>query len=259
MTPETALDHLAAIAARNPGLIVAVSGGVDSLTLATALGRSTPGLRVAHSVSPAVPPEATARVREMAAREGWTLLELDTGEFADPDYLANPANRCYFCKSNLYTRILARTGGPVASGTNLDDLGDYRPGLAAAAEAGVMHPFVEAGLAKPDVRALARHLGLPDIARLPAQPCLSSRVETGLPIRRADLAFIHHIETLVQGHVDGGDIRCRITAEGVRLELSALSTSMVHDLVALECAAEGRPFLGISPYRRGSAFLRDPT
>ena len=103
-----------------------------------------------HAVSPAVPPHATARVRAHAERHGWALTVADAGEFDDPRYRANPVDRCYFCKSNLYDRIRSVTEGTVASGTNLDDLGDYRPGLKAAAERGVVHPFVEAGIDKAD-------------------------------------------------------------------------------------------------------------
>ncbi len=140
-----------------PRLAIAVSGGVDSMTLAHAAHRiGLPDISVVHALSPAVPAEASARVREHAARFGWRLREVDAGEFADPSYRANPVNRCYFCKTNLYARIALVVTGPIASGANLDDLGDYRPGLTAAAEHGVRHPFVEAGMDKAAVRALAR-------------------------------------------------------------------------------------------------------
>ena len=113
-----------------------------------------------HAVSPAVPPEATERVRAFAAREGWRLTVLDAGEFADPAYRANPANRCFYCKTNLYGALAARTDATLLSGTNLDDLGDWRPGLKAAEEHGVRHPFVEAGIDKAGVRAIAASAGL---------------------------------------------------------------------------------------------------
>lgn len=259
MKPETALSALSELIDTMADLTIAVSGGVDSLTLATAMGRRRRGLLVVHSVSPAVPPDATERVRIHAGREGWTLREMDTGEFGDADYLRNPVNRCYFCKSNLYARIRSVTEGPVASGTNLDDLEDFRPGLTAAAEQGVIHPFVDVGMRKSDVRALAQHLGLPRIAKLPAQPCLSSRVETGIAIRRADLEFVNRVETLVRTVAGPGDVRCRITHDGVRLEFDGRETASLNDLVAAECAREDRPFLGIGRYRMGSAFLRTAT
>src|SRR6056297_3543080 len=98
-------DRLAEILRAQPDLAVAVSGGVDSLTLAHAVHRATGRAQVYHAVSPAVPREATERVRRHAAAPGWTLQIIEAGEFSDPDYLRNPVNRCYFCKANLYDRI----------------------------------------------------------------------------------------------------------------------------------------------------------
>ena len=233
-------------------LVVAVSGGVDSLTLATFAGRRR-DIEVAHAVSPAVPPEATARVEAFAKREGWRLRVLNAREFDDPAYLRNPLNRCYFCKANLYARIREASDATIASGANTDDLGDYRPGLTAAAERDVVHPYLDAGISKADLRALAADLGLGDVAALRAQPCLASRVETGIAIDARDLAFVHEIETLAAA---GGDVRCRITASGVRLETSAPLAAPVAAEVEARCGAAGRTFLGVSPYRRGSAFLR---
>src|SRR5262249_33153663 len=147
-----------------------------------------------HAVSPAVPAHATARVAAYAEREGWTLRMVDAGEFADPRYRANPVDRCYFCKTNLYARIRPLTDRVIAPGTHVDHLGDFRPGLRAAAEKDVVHPYVEAGIDKAAVRALARGLSLSDLAELPAQPCLSSRVETGIAIDADDLAFVDAME-----------------------------------------------------------------
>ncbi len=120
---------------------------------------------------------------------------LDAGEQADARYRANPVDRCYYCKTNLYARIREATPDAIASGTNRDDLDDFRPGLRAAAERDVVHPYVEAGIDKADVYALAASLGLDDLERLPAQPCLASRVETGIAIAPDDLAFIDAVET----------------------------------------------------------------
>ncbi len=257
-----ALEHM--LGACAPAA-VALSGGVDSMTLAVIAGRRL-GSDVAmyHAVSAAVPPAATARVRAYAERCGWQLILLDAGEFSDPNYLANPANRCFFCKANLYGTLAAQSDAQLLSGTNLDDLGDWRPGLEAAKRHAVRHPFVEAGIAKATVRALAASLGLHDLAELPAAPCLSSRVETGLAIQPGQLRLIDQAEQLVRASLKPETVRCRIRADGVVIELddSALARlSDADDQLTAQLAAlfaheaGGPPRFG--PYRRGSAFLRD--
>ncbi|MEZ4427325.1 MAG: hypothetical protein R3A51_06450 [Nannocystaceae bacterium] len=184
----------------------------------------------------------------------------DAGEFLRSRYRANPHDRCYFCKSNLYGRIRALTSGPVASGANTDDLGDYRPGLLAASEGGVVHPMIEAAMGKADVRALARHIGLPGIAELPAQPCLASRVETGIAIDADDLRFVERVERhLARIAGSRAVLRCRITAGGVVVEIGPecepLAAALSDGARAL-AAADGRSFAGLRSYRRGSMFVR---
>ncbi|MGR8918118.1 MAG: adenine nucleotide alpha hydrolase [Gammaproteobacteria bacterium] len=245
---------------------VAVSGGVDSMTLAHVAGREL-GADVVmyHAVSPAVPPAATARVQRQAARDGWQLEIVDAGEFVDERYLANPANRCLFCKQNLYGTIAARCRAQLLSGTNLDDLDDWRPGLEAAAAHGVRHPFVEAQMHKREVRALAHHCGLDDIAELPAAPCLSSRVETGIRIDARALGFVDRAETLVREALAATTVRCRVRADGIVIELddAAFAGAAADGLAALGAqlhtlaATRGldQP-VSFARYRRGSAFLR---
>jgi uncharacterized protein len=248
---------------RHPTLSIAVSGGVDSMTLAyVAHLHSNTAASMVHAVSPAVPGAATARVRDYARRFGWDLRELDAREFQDPNYVANPVNRCYFCKSNLYDRVREATVGTIASGTNLDDLGDFRPGLHAAAERDVAHPFVEAGLRKSDIYDLARQHGLNDLSALPAQPCLASRVETGIAIDPIDLGFIEEVEKRLSDWLPGAAaIRCRITRNGVRIECDPLPAGeQMIDLnrrLTLLCVEAGRNLDAVTPYRRGSAFLRN--
>ena len=195
-----------------------------------------------HAVSPAVPPEASARVEAYARREGWRLEVIDAGEFADPNYLQNPANRCFFCKTNLYGTIAARSSATICSGTNLDDLADWRPGLQAAEQHRVRHPYVEAGIDKATVRALATHLGLDDLAELPAAPCLSSRLETGLPVTAARLELVHAVERLIQQELMPRTVRCRLLLDGIAIQLDPDALARIeHDAYAGLRAAVERP------------------
>jgi uncharacterized protein len=265
MTP---LDRLNAALATIDRIAVAVSGGIDSLTLATAAHRARPGaVTMHHATSPAVPPEATERTRTLAAAEGWQLDVFDAGEFADPAYRANPVNRCFFCKTNLYGAVAHRTPHQIVSGTNLDDLGDYRPGLQAAEQHGVRHPLVEAGIDKRTVRALAVELGLGALSELPSAPCLSSRIETGIRIEAPVLAMVHRAETLVGARLSPRTVRCRVRAGGVVIELdqaalTAIEAAEAHwlraELQTLADAAGLRAPIGFAAYRTGSAFLRVP-
>ncbi|MEK0085829.1 adenine nucleotide alpha hydrolase [Benzoatithermus flavus] len=257
----SALDRLVAVLDRHGSLALAVSGGQDSMTLAHVAHRfAATKPTLFHAVSPAVPASARERLERHAAAHAWNLVLLDAGELGDPRYVANPLNRCYFCKSNLYERIRAATDAVIASGTNTDDLGDFRPGLEAAAERGVVHPYVEAGIGKAGITGLARALGLDDLAALPAQPCLASRIETGLAVTEEDLRFIGAIEAELAGLLGPSAVlRCRVTHDGAVIELgsSLLDRSPeVAARAAAACAVAGRRFLGVRPYRRGSAFLR---
>jgi uncharacterized protein len=254
--------ELDAVLERIGALTVAVSGGVDSMTLAVAAQRRL-GARagMVHAVSPAVPPEASARVRTYASRQGWRLEIIDAGEFADPDYLRNPANRCFFCKTNLYGTIAARTEATIVSGTNLDDLGDWRPGLKAAEAHGVRHPYVEAGIDKASVRAIAQWLGLEDLAELPAAPCLSSRLATGIRVTADRLRLVHAVERLVTRELAPRTVRCRLFHDGVAIQLDpdALSRLGGSQAAPLRHRIEqmaGAGAVRYEPYRMGSAFLR---
>ena len=269
LSDRSPADLEACIAAIGP-LAVAVSGGVDSLTLAALAHRflGADALMV-HAASPAVPGEATRRVRAEADRAGWALRVIEAGEFADPRYRANPVDRCFFCKTNLYAAIARVTDRQIVSGANLDDLGEYRPGLDAAREHGVRHPYVETGFHKAAVRALARDLGLGAVADLPAAPCLSSRVETGIRIEAETLAFIHAVERMVDAALGprtspGRAVRCRVRASGIVIELdpaalAAIGVAGGPDLGA-RIAARAPSDLAAAPvrflpYRTGSAFL----
>jgi uncharacterized protein len=244
---------------------VAVSGGVDSLTLAAFAHRLLgDDCQAYHAVSPAVPRESTQRTQQLADREGWTLHIIDAGEFGSADYMRNPVNRCFYCKTSLYGSIKPHTDAQVVSGTNTDDLGEYRPGLIAAQEHGVRHPFVEAGMSKQQVRTLARHLGLGEVAELPAAPCLSSRIETGIGIDPEMLACVHQTERLLTAVLQPGTVRCRVRASGVVIELDQASLGALSDARRAELAGQIRSLfrhagfdhpVRFAPYRVGSAFL----
>jgi uncharacterized protein len=225
------------------GCVVAVSGGVDSLLLATLAHDSLPGkAMMAHCVSPAVPEADTQRVREQAARQNWNLMVVTSGEFEDERYLLNPYDRCYFCKSHLYDilRPLAEEAASrlglipmVLSGANVDDLGEHRPGLIAAKEHGVRHPFVEAGMAKSDIRAMARELNLA-FADLPASPCLSSRIYTGTRVTPERLEAVAFAEKYLKNRLNIPVVRCRINQDQMMIEFEPHCLPSAGDRIAAQ-------------------------
>jgi len=167
-------------------LIVAYSGGVDSTFLAS-VAYEVLGARslAVTSRSPSVAPEELAAAVELAAARGWRHMVVDTDEMSDPRYVVNDGRRCFFCKTELYSHLdrvaVAEGITKVANGANVDDLGDYRPGMEAALNFEVVSPLVEAGMAKQDIRDLSKEMGLPTWDK-PAQPCLSSRIPYGTSV-----------------------------------------------------------------------------
>lgn len=249
--------------------VIACSGGIDSLLLATMAHRASPeATTVAHTVTAAVPAAATARVVAFAEREGWKLELLRSNEFDDERYLANPTDRCYYCKTNLYdaiadVRTVAAVDAVILSGANTDDLGEYRPGLIAADEHEVRHPYIEAGWGKAEIREQARALGLAE-AELPASPCLASRIYTGTRVTAARLQAIEAGEMIVTELTGVEVVRCRVRESQVLIEVSeadrALLTSevvaAVHTaMVAIEPGL-GATAIDDKPYRPGRAFLQ---
>lgn len=195
-------DHLLAILRDMKRVVVAFSGGIDSTVVARAAHQALGVEALAVTAdSPSVPRSELAGAREMARQIGITHRIVRTGEFEDADYVRNDGTRCYFCKDELYTRIeqlLPELGeAVVCSGANLDDQGDYRPGLKAAAEHQVRHPLQEAGFSKADVRALALHWGLPTWDK-PASPCLSSRLAPGVQVTTERTARVEAAEELLK-------------------------------------------------------------
>jgi len=185
------------------GVAVAFSGGIDSTVVAQAAFLALGSRAVAVTAdSPSVPRAEIDTARQLAEVIGIRHLVVTTEEFADPDYVRNDGSRCYYCKSELYGRIetlLPELGvAVVCSGANLDDRGDYRPGLKAAAEHRVRHPLQEAGFTKADVRALARAWGLPTWDK-PASPCLSSRLAPGVTVTPERTGRVEAAEAWLRG------------------------------------------------------------
>jgi uncharacterized protein len=226
-------DRLAALEAILRGMesvVVAYSGGVDSALLAVAAHRALGSRALAvTAVSPALAARELEEAAGLAQSFGFAHLTIRTGEMEREGYVANSPRRCYFCKSELYTHLcaLAQAEGYawVANGTNADDLGDYRPGLEAAAERRVRSPLVEAGLDKAAVRRLARHLGI-SVWDKPAQPCLSSRIPYGTPVTVETLSKIERAEDYLRGlglrevRARHHDKLCRIEVGEQELELA---------------------------------------
>jgi uncharacterized protein len=267
------LADLKKVLAGTGPIAVAVSGGVDSMTLAVVAHRSNSQCQMFHALSPAVPDQATERVKRYAEQEGWELHLIDAGEIRDPKYVANPANRCYYCKTNLYDTVCENTTLLVVSGTNTDDLGDYRPGLIAAEEHKVRHPYVEAEISKSEIREIARSLGLGDLQDLPAAPCLSSRVTTGIAIDEKLLPIINEAEESLwqrlQLSLPIKGVRCRIRVDEVSIEIDTHqdidssseyareAQEIVSDLFRKHGYESYLQTISVEPYKRGSAFLID--
>ncbi|MCX7700369.1 MAG: ATP-dependent sacrificial sulfur transferase LarE [Gemmataceae bacterium] len=193
------------------GAAIAFSGGVDSTVVAVAAYRALGDQAVAVTAdSPSVPRQEIEDARRLARHIGIRHVLIATNEFLNADYVKNDGSRCFFCKDELYSRIAERLPEwgveVVCSGANLDDLGDYRPGLAAAANHRVRHPLQEAGLSKAEVRELARRWQLPNWDK-PAGPCLSSRIAPGLAVTPQRTAMIEAAESLLHGW---GFRECRV-------------------------------------------------
>jgi pyridinium-3,5-biscarboxylic acid mononucleotide sulfurtransferase len=207
-----------------PSLLVAYSGGVDSAYLAWAATRVLGSAVLCVTADSASYPERHREMARRIAREaGLNYLEIRTGEMARPEYRANPANRCYYCKHELYTQLsaLARARGiaVIADGSNADDRGDYRPGRQAAREFGVRSPLDDAALTKADIRELSRRAGLPTWDE-PASACLSSRIPYFSEVTEQKLRMIERAEAVLKGF---GFRVCRVRHHDslARLELGA--------------------------------------
>lgn len=224
MTPEDKLQSLRRILAELGCVAVAYSGGVDSAFL----------LKVAHdelgeraialtAVSPSLPKIEQQAAQDIARWIGARQVEIDTFETQDPYYLENAPDRCFFCKSEVYSRLFEyaqREGyAHIIDGTNADDAGDHRPGRQAARKHGVRSPLLEAGLTKDEIRGLSRQLGLP-IWDKPAAACLSSRIPYGTRISLEILSQVEQAELTLR-RLGFQQLRVRHHNETARIEVPA--------------------------------------
>jgi uncharacterized protein len=215
-------------------VMLGYSGGVDSALLAVAGGRALgPGRFRAVIGRSASYPEAQWRTAiEIARRFDVPLLELETHELNDPRYLRNAPDRCYFCKSELWTRLRELASvhhfDTVIDGTNADDVGEHRPGLAAGTEREIRSPLLELGWDKARIRSVSRDLGLPTWDA-PAAPCLSSRVRYGLEITPERLKQVEEGEAFLRGLGVIGDLRVRHLGASARLEVAPDQLAQVRE------------------------------
>ncbi len=206
-------------------VVVAFSSGVDSTFLlalaADVLGKEN--VLAAMGISPSVPSREREAARRLATQMGVEFAEVNTCELDNPNYAANPPDRCFYCKSDLFARLkdLAAERGfeVILSGANADDTGDFRPGIAAGEELGVVSPLLEAHLSKQDIRAASLAMGLETWDK-PAMACLASRVPYGRPVTEEKLRRIEQAEYVLN---DLGFAQCRVRDHDTiaRIELPA--------------------------------------
>ena len=196
-------------------LVIAFSGGVDStFLLASARAVLKENVVAVTAVSPLQPGREVDQAKRVARELGVKHLTVNTPELSDPDFCANPTNRCYICKKIIFSavrRIAAdRHCRHMAHGVNTDDLVDFRPGLAAAREMGVLSPLADAGLTKADIREQSRIMGLPTWNK-PSAACLASRIPYGRPITPKILKMVEAAEAVL---ADNGFSECRVRHYG---------------------------------------------
>ena len=245
-----------------PSALLAFSGGVDS-SLVLRVAHEVLGARLTAltTVSPANPEDDTATAVALAQQLGVRHLVVPSNELEIPHYAENPTNRCYFCKDRLYeicaAEARARGISAILDGVNADDLGDFRPGLRAAAEHGVRHPLVEVGLTKTELRAISRALGLPTWDK-PASPCLSSRFPYGTEITLERLQMVGRAEEVLR-RLGFREVRVRFHHEIARIEVDTRELARFADpdvraaaVAGVRAAGFRRVTLDLEGFRSGS-------
>ena len=258
---EQKLGQLKTIFAEMEQALIAYSGGVDS-TLVAKIAYDVLGDRAiaVTAVSPSLLPEELEDAQIQAAEIGITHKIIDTHEMDNPNYTANPVNRCYFCKSELHDTLkplATQLGYPyVLDGVNADDLRDYRPGIQAAKERGVRSPLAEVGVTKAEVRQLSQQLSLPWWDK-PAQPCLSSRFPYGEEITITKLQRVGRAEIYLR-RLGWQNLRVRSDGDTARIELPPEKIKefvLTMDLQAIVAAFQNYGFvyvtLDLEGYRSG--------
>jgi len=260
------MQSLRALVQQFPSVLLGYSGGVDSALLAVVLRQELGRDRMLAVIgrSPSYPDAQWQVARDVAARFDIPLVEIETHELEDESYLANPTNRCFYCKTELWHQLvpLARERGlaVVCDGTNADDLREHRPGKAAGIAAGVRSPLAEAGLTKAEIRAASRELGLPTWDA-PAAPCLSSRVQYGLSITPSRLKQVEQGEAYLRRLGISGDLRVRHLGGAARIEVEPTWIPWLEarrEAVSAHLSGLGFAQVEIDPrgYRRGSLLER---
>lgn len=256
------LHKLRALLRETNSALVCFSGGVDSAFLLRVAADELGERAIALTAdSPSLDRAELEQAQAFTAELGLRHLVLATGELDNPDYASNPRNRCYYCKTALLSlarEVAAKEHiGAILIGTNVDDLGDHRPGLRAAEENGARHPLVEAGLRKEEIRALSRDMGLPTWDK-PEMACLASRFPYGTEITAERLDRVGQFEAELRKLGFRG-LRVRFHETIARLELSPAQIPLATDPERREAiVAAGRRLgfsyiaLDLQGYRRGA-------